>query len=100
MAEQTKYQSVAYCSWSWRVAPGHPWESLGSPPSVCRASVGEKIVTVWLPRGAVIRLRRARWRSDLGKYRHVYGRDRDNLIEIYVPDAVRDGRAGHQGEWL
>lgn len=83
------YSPLAYCFWSLRVAPGKPWEREDPAPRICRASIGERWVTVWLPRGAKIRVRRPRFQADRGEYSHVYGRGRDNLIEICVPDAAR-----------
>lgn len=82
--------AVAICEWLWRVSAAHKFEKLiaDERPAACRASIGERIVTVWLPQGAVIRLRIDRWsRNATGNafdqtYSHRYGRDRDNKIVI------------------
>jgi hypothetical protein len=87
-----KPQYIALCTWcpfdgAWFIPDGEP-------ATQCRASVGEKIVTVWLPKGAMIRLRRARW-GDVPvteqKFCHYYGRPGNRTridIKILVDDSV------------
>jgi hypothetical protein len=95
--------AIASCEWFWRVNALHAWDehtkemaALGvvEKPTDCRASVGAKVVTVWLPQGAVIRIRRDRFsRRGLASayeqtFHHRYGRDRNNRIVI----KLRPGR--------
>lgn len=87
--------AVATCEWFWRASASHTWtqfneeHKLAREVEECRASVGERWVTLWLPKGAVIRLGRSRDGRDAfaQTYRHRYGRDSENLIEIKLRPA-------------
>lgn len=75
---------VANCKWLWRYPPEFKWEvQPGESSATCRASVGEKVVTVWLPSGA-----RIRCQLDSGKkpteqlFKSRYGESGDKLIEF------------------
>jgi hypothetical protein len=68
-----KYTPIAYCTWHDLI------DGVFEPddePRICRASIGAKRITVWLPRGAVIRLgrpwRAVEWGGDSGRYAHYY----------------------------
>lgn len=87
-------KATACCEGHWRPNPSTRWEDFeeglrsttGTADNVelCRASIGAKVVTVWLPKGAVIRLRRSRMDDTKLSFRYVYGQRRDNLIKITV----------------
>lgn len=85
--------AIAQCTWRTRAGIGHDWDAPEPEDTTyCRASIGERIVTVWLPKGAKIRLRHPRMgRFPDGvcqmNFRHTYGRDRDNRIEIRIVPA-------------
>lgn len=93
-------KAIAKCQWWWWHPATHKWVPDEEPNEVvdCRASIGNKIVTVWLPKGAMIRRRRPRTSDTaLGhEYRHTYGRDRDRQIRFTLhlepnPEGVQDG---------
>lgn len=79
---------VANCEWFDRQYGSGKWEPYDTPNEIvqCRASLGEKIVTVWLPKGAKIRLRLPRIdgqsKAFTHEFRHTFGRDRDKQIRI------------------
>ena len=95
---------IARCEWHWRASASHRWEAFqedciqqgfgedGDNVQTCRASVGPKIVTVWLPAGAVIKFRRSRVKPDDLTFHYVYGRNRENLIKITVTLNTLTGR--------
>jgi hypothetical protein len=81
---------VALCQWQdFNYAEREPgsalyrtgapiWVDRPEPPTACRASLGSRILTVWLPQGAVIRCRLARFQPDTfdamrDNFRHVFG---------------------------
>jgi hypothetical protein len=75
--------AIAQCRWFWRNPVDRAWvaKATSGAPVECRASVGEKVVTVWLPTGATI----YRGITRLGdpwtqEFRYLYGTDRDKLI--------------------
>jgi hypothetical protein len=80
--------ALAECRWFWRDETRHEWVQDGEPID-CRASIGAKVVTVWLPGGAVIRQHRPRFAATLyeGNYDHRYGRFDDKLIRYTLKPA-------------
>lgn len=79
--------AIAHCRWFRRVSVLAEWGADDPDESVdCRASVGNKLVTVWLPRGAVIRLKLGRFESRAEAFsrelRHTFGRYRDMQIRM------------------
>lgn len=80
--------ALAECTWFWRDTGKHEWVQDGEAVD-CRASVGAKVVTVWLPGGAVIRQHRPRFAKTLyeGKYDYRYGRFGDKLIRYTLKSA-------------
>lgn len=74
--------AIAQCQWFWRNPVDRAWVAEDAASAVeCRASVGEKIVTVWLPRGAKICRGITRFGDPwTQEFRYLYGTDRDNLI--------------------
>lgn len=82
--------AIALCKWHdyhWdHAAERGTWVHDGDEPEQCRASIGAKVVTVWLPRGAKIRLRLSRFaKSDepwTREFRHTYGFNRDRQIRF------------------
>lgn len=78
--------AIALCKWNimnWETKKYEPEDN--DPPTACRASVGEKIVTVWLPQGAKIRCRVARANNKNPfdqKYCHYYGYTARMRIDI------------------
>ena len=50
--------ATAICEWQTRMPQTGEWRPYDR--SKCRAMIAEKIVTVWLPKGAKIRFRRAK----------------------------------------
>jgi len=78
-------EAKAHCKWFWRAGIGKEWNHEADDEAECRATIGKRIVTVWLPQGAKIRLRLPRHDERCGmdtKFVHWYGRDHDNKIEI------------------
>lgn len=73
--------AIAECRWYWRDRARHEWVSQGDPVE-CRASIGDKVVTVWLPGGAVIKKRRPARPESLysGRFVYGYGSDRDTAV--------------------
>lgn len=71
---------VALCHWEdWNYGHDHNgkpyWVPSGDEPEACRASMGAKYLTVWLPKGAVIRMRLGRFGGThmTERYTHMYG---------------------------
>lgn len=73
---------VALCHWqdfNYGREPGDEiFRQRDEPPTACRASLGDKLITVWLPQGAVIRCRVPRFQRDgydpmRDYFGHVYG---------------------------
>ena len=57
-------KATMLCCWHDYSYARHRFEARNEPGAECRASMAEKIVTVWLPNGAKVRLRnntRKRW---------------------------------------
>jgi hypothetical protein len=96
---------AALCEWFWRRPGGYEWvsdEDIDGPrfkgvysavpvrcDQACRASLGARIVTVWLPQGACIRLRlpRAGSRDPMAEnWVYRYGRERDRAIRIRLTE--------------
>jgi hypothetical protein len=87
---------VALCQWQDfnydrrlpHVDPSSPlWLTRPELPTACRASLGARILTVWLPQGAVIRCRLSRVGGDpmADDYSHVFGsHDRMSRTRIRI----------------
>lgn len=76
-------EAIAVCKWFWRDTHQHKWVEVEGSEE-CRASIGKKVVTIWLPRGAKIRCRMKRIDpKPFGDilYHH-YGEAFPNKIEI------------------
>ena len=73
--------AIAECRWFWRDSARHEWVQDGESVE-CRASIGEKVVTVWLPGGAVIKKRRPPRAASLyeGRFAYGYGLDSDKAV--------------------
>lgn len=97
-----KLTVIAYCTWferiggdwqHWNGAEFVPYDRLARRTAtvdhVCRASIGERIITLWLPGGAKIRLGRSAYGYDDGRHVHYYGSTTRKLIEIFIPAAVQ-----------
>lgn len=72
------------------------WTPRDEPPTPCRASLGARILTVWLPAGAVIRCRLRRvWREGgpagpmQDSYTHVYG-SHDRMTRRRIQIALKE----------
>lgn len=79
--------ATAICEWQTRMPQIGEWRPYDR--SKCRAMIAEKIVTVWLPKGAKIRFRRAKAGYDGARWFHPLGNDREARILVSVPAARR-----------
>lgn len=82
--------AVATCRWFDRPIEGGEWREYSR--ATCRASLGARILTVWLPEGAAIRCgltRRANADPWADTYRHRFGPLWNRrLIEIKIAPGV------------
>lgn len=81
--------AIAKCRWFWWHPVDQKWTAEDDEPdevTSCRASVGQRWVSVWLPRGAMIRRRipRKLVSTEGHEFRHTYGADRDRQIRFTV----------------
>lgn len=92
--------ALATCQWFHRTAPDYRWvptpaDGGGSASATCRASVGARLITVWLPQGVKIRGRIPRSADPfVHVFRHRYGRDGDDLIEVRLARVGDDEKPG------
>lgn len=78
---------IAHCEWQTRMPDGRGWFPYDR--SECPASVTDRHVSVRLPKGALVRFRRARVGYDGAQWYHFLGADRESRILVRVPAAAR-----------